>query len=35
VKNKAGELIAKFHDIFGIDTMKVCIASINRLVAQG
>lgn len=35
VKNKASELIAKFHDIFGIDTMKVCIASVNRLVAQG
>jgi MoxR-like ATPase len=35
VKNKANELIAKFHDIFGLDTMKECIATVQRFVSQG
>ena len=35
VKNKANELIAKFHDIFGLDTMKECLATVQRFVNQG
>jgi 5-methylcytosine-specific restriction endonuclease McrBC GTP-binding regulatory subunit McrB len=35
VKNKANELISKFHDIFGLDTMKECIATVQRFITQG
>jgi MoxR-like ATPase len=35
VKNKANELISKFHDIFGLDTMKECIATVQRFINQG
>jgi MoxR-like ATPase len=35
VKNKANELISKFHDIFGLDAMKECIATVQRFITQG
>jgi hypothetical protein len=35
VKNKANELISKFHDIFGLGTMKECIATVQRFITQG
>jgi MoxR-like ATPase len=35
VKNKANELIAKFYDIFGNDTMSECVSAIKKFVTQG
>jgi len=35
VKNKASELIAKFYDIFGIDTMSECVATVKKFITQG
>jgi MoxR-like ATPase len=35
VKNKASELIAKFYDIFGSDTMSECVATVKKFITQG